>query len=96
MYEGRPATQVIIRDITARKEMERRLQEANDKLRRLSMIDGLTGIANRRHFNERLQEMCEQAIRDATPLSLLLIDIDCFKAYNDTYGHLQGDNACGR
>ncbi len=85
MYEGRPATQVIIRDVTARKEMERMLYEANEKLRKLSMMDGLTGISNRRCFDESLTDEWQ------TALSLLLIDIDCFKAYNDTYGHLQGD-----
>jgi diguanylate cyclase (GGDEF)-like protein/PAS domain S-box-containing protein len=91
MYNGKPATQIIIRDVTTRKEMERKLKEVNEKLRKLSMMDGLTGLANRRLFDERLYVEWEKAYQEETPLSLLLLDIDCFKMYNDTYGHLQGD-----
>jgi diguanylate cyclase (GGDEF)-like protein len=76
----------VSRDMTARKELE-------DKLAALATLDGLTGIANRRRFDERLQEEWARARRDGTPLSLLLIDVDHFKTFNDQYGHQAGD-AC--
>jgi len=69
-----------------------KLQEANDKLERLSSLDGLTGIANRRLFDERLQMEWKRAIRNKTPLSLILVDVDAFKQYNDLHGHLAGDD----
>lgn len=69
----------------------RKLHEANDKLANLSMTDGLTGIANRRNFDSHLEVEWKRGIRQRQPLTLMLIDIDCFKAYNDHYGHLQGD-----
>jgi len=68
------------------------LEDANQKLLRLSFIDGLTGVANRRHFDKQLDEEIRRAIRHYEPLSLIMIDIDCFKDYNDTYGHLAGDD----
>jgi len=57
----------------------------------LSLIDQLTNIANRRSFDDRLQMEWKQAIREHTPISILLIDVDNFKKLNDTYGHQQGD-----
>ena len=57
------------------------------------MVDGLTGVANRRLMDETLNREWMRAIRDGTSLSLLLIDVDHFKLYNDLYGHLAGD-AC--
>jgi diguanylate cyclase (GGDEF)-like protein len=62
-----------------------------DKLTSLAATDGLTGLANRRAFDERLEEEWARARRDATQLSLLLIDVDHFKKFNDHYGHLAGD-----
>ncbi|MET0291104.1 MAG: diguanylate cyclase, partial [Steroidobacteraceae bacterium] len=67
------------------------LTEANRKLERLSMRDGLTGIANRRHFDFRLAETWVRLGREEAPLALLLADADCFKALNDSSGHLRGD-----
>lgn len=61
-------------------------------LERLSMADGLTGIANRRAFDIRLTSGMKLAARSTMPLSLLLIDVDYFKSYNDNYGHIAGDN----
>lgn len=62
-----------------------------DTLRRLAYVDGLTGIANRRHFDLQLQAEWRRCRRSRKPLALLLIDIDHFKQYNDFYGHPQGD-----
>jgi diguanylate cyclase (GGDEF)-like protein len=72
------------------------LREANDTLRRLSNSDGLTGVANRRRFARDLRSEWRRAYRDQSELSLLLIDIDDFKAYNDGYGHLAGDDCLKR
>lgn len=67
------------------------LQALNARLASLSMTDGLTGIANRRHFDEALSREWQRARRDGQPLGLAMIDVDWFKAYNDHYGHLAGD-----
>lgn len=71
----------------------RELESANVRLRALSRTDALLGIANRAYFNERLEQACALARRQERPLGLIMIDVDCFKRYNDRYGHLQGD-AC--
>lgn len=68
------------------------LLEANTELVRLSRIDGLTGVANRRVFDEGFAKEWKRAFRDATPLSLLMIDVDGFKLFNDHYGHQAGDD----
>ena len=69
------------------------LMRVNQKLEALAAQDQLTGLANRRCFDETLNMECRRAGRQGTPLSLLLIDIDYFKGFNDTYGHVEGD-AC--
>jgi diguanylate cyclase (GGDEF)-like protein len=69
----------------------RELREANQLLIELSYVDALTGIANRRRFEERLGQEWRRAIRARSPLSLIMIDIDGFKAFNDAYGHPAGD-----
>lgn len=68
-----------------------KLTEANDQLWRLSSLDGLTGIANRRQFDEMLHKEWQRGMREGTPLGLVMFDIDYFKNYNDTYGHQMGD-----
>lgn len=78
----------ISRDMTEQKDLQ-------DKLAALATSDGLTGLANRRHFDERFAEEWARAKRDGAPLSLLLIDVDHFKKFNDHYGHPAGD-ACLR
>lgn len=69
----------------------RALVDAIDQLRDLSIRDGLTGIYNRRHFDEVLLSEWKRSIRTQKPLALLLIDVDCFKNLNDRYGHPEGD-----
>jgi len=64
----------------------------NEKLKNMSFLDGLTGIANRRYFDQKLLQEIRRARRDKNPLSLIMIDIDYFKAFNDAYGHLEGDD----
>ena len=70
----------------------RELQRANESLRQLSDRDGLTGILNRRKFNEVLEVEFSRARRASSSVSLLMIDVDCFKALNDHYGHQRGDD----
>lgn len=72
--------------------LQKELEEKNEKLELLSSLDGLTGLFNRRYFDDNLIKEWKQAIRDKTPLSLLIVDIDFFKDYNDYYGHLEGDD----
>ncbi|NOX36490.1 MAG: diguanylate cyclase [Calditrichaeota bacterium] len=72
-------------------KLKSELEAANLELARLSIIDGLTGIPNRRRFDEFLELECKRARRNKLPLSLILIDVDHFKLYNDFYGHLKGD-----
>ena len=72
------------------------LEEANEKLQHLSELDDLTGIANRRRFEKMLDAEWRRALRDARPLSLIMIDIDYFKDFNDTQGHQSGDRCLQR
>jgi diguanylate cyclase (GGDEF)-like protein/PAS domain S-box-containing protein len=80
-------------DISERKKTEEKLLSLQKELEALSFMDGLTGIANRRRFDASLDVEWESARRGGKPLSLILLDIDFFKQYNDRYGHIQGD-AC--
>lgn len=72
-------------------ESQRALMEINAELQRLTHVDGLTGLSNRRYFDEFIDAQWKLATREETPLSVLMIDVDNFKRYNDTYGHLAGD-----
>lgn len=72
-------------------EVMRQLQEANQMLLRLSSLDGLTGITNRRQFDDFLDQEWRRAVREVAPLSLIMLDIDRFKSYNDALGHTSGD-----
>ncbi len=69
------------------------LEAANARLRAASRTDALLGIANRAHFNERYEQICALALRGERPVGVIMLDVDCFKLFNDRYGHLQGD-AC--
>ena len=70
---------------------KRSLEERNQMLERLSFLDGLTGVANRRYFDESIVQEWRRAAREAKPLGLIMLDIDFFKFFNDNYGHQQGD-----
>jgi diguanylate cyclase (GGDEF)-like protein len=82
---------IAVRDVTARKNMELELQIANRELRLLAHLDGLTRIANRRCFDDFFQQQWRRLSRTQQPLSLLMLDVDFFKPYNDLYGHQRGD-----
>ncbi len=77
-------------------ETTMKLRKANATLERLSYIDGLTGVGNRRYFDELYLKEWKRARREKSPVALLLLDIDFFKAYNDFYGHQAGDACLGR
>ena len=96
--QGRDVFVVIARDITEHKAQQQmvELERANTQtLELLVRIDAVTGIANRRHFDEALTNEVRRAARDQKPVSLILCDIDFFKAFNDRYGHPAGDKALG-
>jgi diguanylate cyclase (GGDEF)-like protein len=75
-----------------RRNMAEELRATNKRLTVLAAVDGLTSIANRRAFDERLSEEWHRATRQRTPLSIAMIDLDSFKQYNDLYGHVAGDS----
>ncbi|MUG93652.1 diguanylate cyclase [Scytonema sp. UIC 10036] len=75
-----------------RKQAEENLRQANQELQRLANLDGLTQIANRRYFDEVLQQEWKRLVQEQAPLSIILCDIDFFKLYNDHYGHQAGDD----
>lgn len=79
-------------DITERKKTEQELFKLQKELEELSFKDGLTGVANRRMFDTVIETEWLKARQNKQPLSLIIIDIDFFKEYNDCYGHLQGDD----
>jgi diguanylate cyclase (GGDEF)-like protein/PAS domain S-box-containing protein len=89
--DGSKKVIIVSRNITERKLTEQKLQEANELLNRLSYMDGLTGISNRRYFDESLANEWTNSISSTSPITLIMFDIDYFKKYNDTYGHLTGD-----
>ena len=82
---------IQISDVSIAVGREKLLREQTMVLRSQTFSDGLTGIANRRHFDVAMDREHRRARRHGTPLSLLMIDIDHFKAYNDHYGHQKGD-----
>lgn len=79
-----------------RRRITEELQISVGKLARLAAADGLTGLSNRRNFDETFAKEWRRASRSRLPLSVVLIDVDHFKAYNDSYGHLQGDDCLKR
>ena len=83
-------------DISERKKTEEKLLNLQRELQDLSFKDGLTGLANRRRFDSLVDVEWSSARRNQTPLSLIMVDIDFFKPYNDHYGHIQGDDCLKR
>jgi len=83
-------------DISERKRTEEKLAKLQRELEDLSFKDGLTGIANRRRFDALFETEWKDARRNKRPLSLIMIDIDFFKQYNDCYGHVRGDDCLKR
>jgi diguanylate cyclase (GGDEF)-like protein/PAS domain S-box-containing protein len=81
-----------VRDVSARKAAEDQLVDAYSRLEVIAGQDGLTGLLNRRSFDKALADQCRRSRDACQPLSLLLVDVDRFKAYNDRYGHLGGDD----
>lgn len=84
---------IVISDITSLKEAETALRQMTEQLKLLASTDGLTGLPNRRAFDQTFELEVLRARRSGQPLSLLLIDVDRFKSYNDLYGHQSGDTA---
>ncbi|HYF75144.1 MAG TPA: diguanylate cyclase [Candidatus Nitrosocosmicus sp.] len=82
----------MLTDIDDRKRMELMLEQSNRQLAELTRMDGLTGIANRRYFDEFLEHEYSRLKRSNSELSVILLDIDYFKAFNDYYGHVKGDD----
>lgn len=99
-YLHKPVSQIVlgakIHAMQRILEMRQSLEEANRELRRLTNIDGLTGVANRRSFDENLQVEWRRMGREGRELCLLMCDVDYFKKYNDAYGHLGGDDCLRR
>lgn len=81
-----------VREVSQRKIAEQQLAEAYRAVEAMAITDALTGLANRRRFDQYLTTEWRRGMRDRKPLSLVLIDADLFKSYNDVYGHLRGDN----
>ena len=87
-YIGKPFTTEIVK-----LRVRNQIQIINElrAIERISLIDGLTNIPNRRSFDSRMEMDWKQAVREKTPISILMMDVDKFKIYNDVYGHQQGD-----
>lgn len=81
----------VIEEVTERKQMEIKLMEAYRMLEQMALVDGLTQIANRRYFDAFLEREYQKAARESMPISVIMLDIDHFKEYNDHYGHVAGD-----
>ena len=92
-YITKPFKESVVR-LRVRTHLE--LKRQRDILAKLSHLDGLTGIPNRRAFDERLDQEWRRTIRSSEPLAVAMIDIDHFKDYNDAYGHLAGDDCLRR
>ncbi len=86
----------VIIDITERKRTEEALRESEDRYRELSIVDDLTQLYNSRHFYHQLKMEIDRVDRYGQPLTLLLLDLDDFKTFNDTYGHVEGDRVLSR
>ena len=84
---------IMARDVSERYLAEKKLAEANQELERLSFVDSLTKVSNRRHFDSQLETLWHLHVREQQPIAIMMCDIDFFKGYNDHYGHQKGDEA---
>ncbi len=82
---------IVYSDVTVNRDRENRLRDLNERLTALASTDSLTGLVNRRAFDDAMRSAVSHAVAKVVPLSLLMIDVDHFKAYNDGYGHVAGD-----
>jgi diguanylate cyclase (GGDEF)-like protein len=92
-FIAKPVNPAVVR---ARVKTHLTLKAQSDLLRQMVFIDGLTGVANRRCFDDRLKTEWRRAARDGSPLALLMLDVDHFKRFNDRYGHQVGDDCLRR
>lgn len=95
-FKGKAFNCSIVRDISAQKRAEADLRSLNERIYALSITDALTGLANRRHLDAALAEAIRHHAGTGEPLSLILLDVDAFKAFNDRYGHIEGDACLAR
>jgi diguanylate cyclase (GGDEF)-like protein len=85
-----------VRRLIQQSHLYQELEAANQKLQHLAVIDSLTQLANRRQLDTHLDQEWRRTVRERTPLSVILCDVDCFKLYNDAYGHQAGDECLRR
>ncbi len=90
-FKGLPSSMIMMKDISEQRQTEFQLRMLNQELQTVVMYDGLTGISNRRFFDEKVNDEWNRCSRTMKPLAIIMVDIDKFKEYNDHYGHLQGD-----
>ncbi len=92
-FIAKPISEPLLR---ARVKTQLRVKQLTDQLRKLATVDALTGLLNRRALDDALEREGQLSIRHGTPLSLLMVDVDHFKLFNDCYGHLMGDDCLRR